>query len=101
MTSYVTLCFTCLTEVVGTMSHLLERCTDEFLEVLETTCTQDESIDTLAICKSFAANTMLQTGFSFRLDKQDKTGREVRDCVNKLTLRNITVFQGGLLHWLS
>ncbi|XP_042149507.1 cytochrome P450 3A6-like [Ixodes scapularis] len=61
------------------MPHLLERCTDEFLEVLEGTSTQDQSIDTLAICKTFAANTMLRTGFSFRLDEQDKTGREVRN----------------------
>ncbi|XP_042143002.1 cytochrome P450 3A43-like [Ixodes scapularis] len=83
------------------MSHLLERCTDEFLEVLETTCTQDESIDTLAICKTFAANTMLRTGFSFRMDERDKTGWEVRDYVTQLALRNIAVFQEGFLHWLS
>ncbi|XP_040072256.1 cytochrome P450 3A6-like [Ixodes scapularis] len=83
------------------MSHLLELCTDEFLEALEATADKGEQFDTVSMCRAFAASAMLRTAFSFKMDEQDKTGRDISKCVDKLTLRNIALFDGGLLHWLS
>ncbi|KAM7299057.1 cytochrome P450 3A6-like [Ixodes scapularis] len=83
------------------MSHLLELCTDEFLEALEATANKGERFDTVSMCRAFAASAMLRTAFSFKMDEQDKTGRDISKCVDKLTLRNIALFDGGLLHWLS